>query len=89
MAASTTMTITVRPDVKAKLERIASDTQRTTAAVAGDAVAAYVEREAEILEGIKRGIADAEAGRVISHEQAVAEMRSAIEDAKRRKAAHE
>lgn len=85
MAGSTTMTIRVRPDVKEKLDRIAADTQRSKSFLAGEAVAAYVERELEIIEGIKRGMADAEAGRVIPHEQAVAEMRQVIEDAKRRK----
>ncbi|AXA42099.1 CopG family ribbon-helix-helix protein [Rhizobium leguminosarum] len=85
MAGSTTMTIRVRPDVKEKLDRIAADTQRSKSFLAGEAVAAYVERELEIIEGIKRGMADAEAGRVIPHEQAVAEMREVIKDAKRRK----
>lgn len=85
MAGSTTMTIRVRPDVKEKLDRIAADTQRSKSFLAGEAVAAYVERELEIIDGIKRGMADAEAGRLIPHEQAVAEMREIIEDAKRRK----
>ncbi|MBY3097875.1 CopG family transcriptional regulator [Rhizobium laguerreae] len=85
MAGSTTMTIRVRPDVKEKLDRIAADTQRSKSFLAGKAVAAYVERELEIIEGIKRGMADAEAGRVIPHDQAVAEMRKVIADAKRRK----
>ncbi|API52436.1 CopG family transcriptional regulator [Rhizobium leguminosarum] len=85
MAGSTTMTIRVRTDVKEKLDRIAADTQRSKSFLAGEAVAAYVERELEIIEGIKRGMADAEAGRVIPHDQAVAEMRKVIEDAKRRK----
>ncbi|MGO8090047.1 CopG family ribbon-helix-helix protein [Rhizobium leguminosarum] len=85
MAGSTTMTIRIRPDVKEKLDRIAADTQRSKSFLAGEAIAAYVERELEIIEGIKRGMADAEAGRVISHDQAVAEMRAVIEDAKRRK----
>ncbi|WHO72200.1 CopG family ribbon-helix-helix protein [Rhizobium sp. BT03] len=87
MAVSTTMTIRVRPDVKEKLDRIAADTQRSKSFLAGEAVAAYVERELEIIEGIKLGRTDAEAGRVVPHEQAVAEMREVIEDAKRRKAA--
>ncbi|MGR4845101.1 CopG family ribbon-helix-helix protein [Rhizobium sp. LARHSG275] len=85
MAGSTTMTIRVRPDVKEKLDRIAADSQRSKSFLAGEAVAAYVERELEIIEGIKRGMADAEAGRVVRHEQAVAEMREVVEDAKRRK----
>ncbi|MGX9991123.1 CopG family ribbon-helix-helix protein [Rhizobium sp. Z1P35] len=85
MAGSTTMIIRIRPDVKEKLDRIAADSQRSKSFLAGEAVAAYVERELEIIEGIKRGMADAEAGRVVRHEQAVAEMREVVEDAKRRK----
>ncbi|KAB2788967.1 CopG family transcriptional regulator [Brucella anthropi] len=87
MTASTTMTIRVSPEVKQKLDRIATDTRRSKSFLAGEAVAAYVERELEIIDGIKRGMADAAAGRVIPHDQAVAEMRAVIEDAKRRKTA--
>ena len=87
MTASTTMTIRVSPETKTKLERIAADTRRSKSFLAAEAVSAYVERELEIIEGIKRGMADAAAGRVIPHAQAVAEMREVIEEAKRRKAA--
>lgn len=87
MSASTTMTIRVSPEVKEKLDRIATDTRRSKSFLAGEAVSAYVDRELKIIDGIKRGMADAAAGRVIPHEQAVAEMRQVIEDAKRKKAA--
>ena len=86
MTASTTMTIRVRPDVKEKLDRIASDTQRSKSFLAGEAVAAYVERELEIIDGIKRGMADVGAGRVVPHEQVMAEARQIIAEAKRKKA---
>jgi predicted transcriptional regulator len=81
------MTIRVRPEVKEKLDRIAAETQRSRSFLAGEAVAAYVDRELEIIDGIKHGMADAAAGRVVPHEQAIAEMREVIEDAKRKKAA--
>ena len=86
MTASNTMTIRVRPDVKEKLDRIASDTQRSKSFLAGEAVAAYVERELEIIDGIKRGMADVAAGRVVPHEQVMAEARQIIAEAKRKKA---
>jgi predicted transcriptional regulator len=86
MAASTTMTIRVRPDVKEKLDRIASDTQRSKSFLAGEAVAAYVDRELEIIEGIKRGMADAEAGRVVPHDEAMAEIYALIEAAEAKRA---
>lgn len=79
MAASTTITIRVRPDVKEKLDRIATDTQRSKSFLASEAVAAYVERELEIIEGIKRGMADVAAGRVVPHGKAMAEIYAAID----------
>ena len=78
---STTMTIRVRPEVKAKLERIASDTHRSKSFLAGEAVAAYVDREIEIIEGIKQGMADAPAGRVVPHDEAMAEINAIIQQA--------
>ncbi len=86
MASSTTMTIRVRSDVKEKLDRIAADTQRSKSFLAGEAVAAYVDRELEIIDGIKRGLADAEAGRVVPHDQAMSEIYAAIEAAEAKRA---
>lgn len=67
VTASTTMTILVRSDVKEKLNRIANDTRRSKSFLAGEAVAAYVDRELEIIDGIKRGVADSASGLVIPH----------------------
>ena len=44
-------------------------------------MAAYVERELEIIEGIKRGMADVAAGRVVPHGKAMAEIYAAIDTA--------
>ena len=81
MAASTTMTIRVSPDVKAKLGRIAADTRRSKSFLAGEAVAAYVDRELAIIEGVKRGLADMEAGRLVPHDEAMTEIYAAIDAA--------
>lgn len=86
MASSTTMTIRVRPGVKEKLDRIAADTQRSKSFLAGEAVAAYVDRELEIIEGIKRGLVDAEADQVVPHDQAMSEIYAAIEAAEAKRA---
>ena len=85
MPASTTMTIRVSPEVKKKLDRIATDTRRSKSFLAGEAVAAYVDRELEIIEGIKRSLADVKAGRVVPHEQVMTEARLIVADAKKRK----
>ncbi len=74
MPVSTTMTIRVSPELKKKLDRIASATSRSRSFLAGEAVAAYVDRELEIIDGIERGMADAEAGRLVPHEEAMAEI---------------
>ena len=84
MPTSTTMTIRVSPEVKEKLDRIATSTRRSKSFLAGEAVAAYVDRELEIIEGIKRGLADVKAGRVVPHEQVMAEARQIIADAKKK-----
>ena len=86
MTASTTMTIRVSPEVKQKLDRIATDTRRSKSFLAGEAVAAYVERELEIIDGIKRGMADAAAGRVVPHDQAMAELYGVIDVAEAKRA---
>ncbi len=87
MTASTTMTIRVSPETKSKLERIAADTRRSKSFLAAEAVSAYVERELEIIDGIKRGMDDVAAGRVVPHEEVMAEARKIIADARRKKAA--
>ncbi|AGG72550.1 CopG family ribbon-helix-helix protein [Sinorhizobium meliloti] len=81
MPVSTTMTIRVSPELKKKLDRIASATSRSRSFLAGEAVAAYVDRELAIIDGIKRGMADAEAGRLVPHEEAMAEIFDVIRKA--------
>ncbi|WP_454289669.1 CopG family ribbon-helix-helix protein [Rhizobium arsenicireducens] len=86
MTASTTMTIRVSPETKTKLERIAADTRRSKSFLAAEAVSAYVERELEIIDGIKRGMADAAAGQVVPHDEAMAEIYAAIDAAESKRA---
>ena len=85
MTISTTVTIRVSAETKDKLDRLAHDTRRSKSFLAAEAVEAYVDRELEIIDGIKRGLADMEAGRLVPHEQAMAEIRAAIDDAQSRK----
>ena len=83
MPASTTMTIRVSIEVEEKLRRLALDTRRSKSFLAAEAVSAYVDRELEIIDGIQRGLADIEAGNVVSHADAMAEIDDVIEDARR------
>jgi predicted transcriptional regulator len=79
MTTSTTMTIRLDPQLKEKLGRLADGTRRSRSFLAAEAVEAYVNRELAIIEGIELGLADVEAGRTVSHEDAMASMRHAIE----------
>lgn len=81
MTTSTTMTIRLDPQLKAKLGRLADGTRRSRSFLAAEAVAAYVNRELAIIEGIERGLADVEAGRTVSHADAMASVRQVIDDA--------
>lgn len=73
-----TKTIRIRTNVKEKLECIAGDTQRSKSFLAGEVVAAYLERELASIEGIRRGKADADAGRIVVHDEAMEEIYAVI-----------
>ncbi|MET0940518.1 MAG: CopG family ribbon-helix-helix protein [Mesorhizobium sp.] len=86
MTASATMTIRVSLETKEKLDRIAAETRRSKSFLAAEALADYADRELEIIAGIKRGMADAEAGRVVPHDQAMAEIYAVIDAAEVKRA---
>ena len=81
MTASATMTIRLDPQLKAKLGKLADGTRRSRSFLAAEAVETYVDRELAIIEGIERGLADVEAGRTVSHEDAMAALRRVIDAA--------
>jgi len=83
---STTMTIRVPIEVSNKLSRLAKGTDRSRSYLAAAALSAYVDRELEIIEGIQQGLADVEAGRVVPHEQVVAEAEAIIAQAREARA---
>ena len=82
---SETVTVRINPETKSRLEALAGHTRRTKSFLAGEAIADYVERELAIVEGIKRGLADIEAGRTVPHDVAIARLHAAIERAAKQK----
>ena len=78
---TTTMTIRLSSEVKARLGRLAADTRRSRSFLAAEAVRAYLDREQAIIDGVKRGLADVEAGRLVSHDSAMSELLAEIEAA--------
>ncbi len=73
-----TLTIELKPEVGQKLSELSERTRQPATALAAEAVAAYVERESYILDGIARGLADMEAG-LVPHDEAMDELDAAIE----------
>jgi predicted transcriptional regulator len=84
MTKTATITIRVSPETKTKLGKLAKDTRRKSSALAAEALSAYVERELAIVADVKRGLDDVKTGRVVPHEQVVAEAREIIAEARRR-----
>ncbi|MGB9365862.1 MAG: CopG family ribbon-helix-helix protein [Xanthobacteraceae bacterium] len=72
---STTLTVRISPGVKKRLGRLADRTRRTKSFLAGEAIADFVDRELAIIDGIRRGIEDMQAGRVVPHKQAMRRLR--------------
>lgn len=71
---SETVTVRLSPEMKSRLDELATHTRRTKSFIAGEAIAGYVERELAIVAGIKRGLADVEAGRTVPHEEAMRQI---------------
>ena len=71
---STTLSIRIPENTKARLSALAQDTQRSNSFLAAKAIEEYLEREAEIMDGIKRGLADMEAGRTTPHDEAMVRL---------------
>ncbi len=82
--ASTTLTVRLPPELKDRLGKLAERTRRTKSFLAGEAIAGYVERELEIVAGIERGLDDMKAGRVVPHEDVMADINTTIKEAKTR-----
>ena len=62
-------TIRLEPEMREQLDKMAQQLDRPRAWLIKEAVAQYLEREAWYLAEVQKGIDDAQAGRVISHEQ--------------------
>lgn len=86
MSDSTTLTVRLSAQVKKRLGRLAARTRRTRSFLAGEAIADFVEREMAIVDAVQEGLDDVKAGRVIPHEQVMAEIDAIIMKAKRPKA---
>lgn len=63
------VTVRVSEETNEKLERISKATERSKSKLLASAIDAYIESERQFLEGMERGLADMNAGRVIGNDE--------------------
>ena len=80
MSKSAVITARVSEDMLAKLDRLAAAYDRSRAWMVNKLLDQAVVREIEELDFIEEGIADADAGRTISHEELVARLEALFPD---------
>jgi predicted transcriptional regulator len=81
---TTTMTIRLETGLKDRLDRLTLLTRRSRSFLAAEAVRIYVERELEIMEGIEKGLQDANDGQLVAHHDAVEQVKDVIRRAKKK-----
>jgi predicted transcriptional regulator len=73
---SAVVTVRVSRETKHRLETLAAATKRSKSFLAAEAIERFLAEEAWQVEQIERGVADADAGRVVGAERVHAWMRS-------------
>ena len=82
----TTITVRVSSGLKQRLESISGSTRRSKSFLANEAIERYVESEEAAIEGIRAGLEDMRAGRLVPHEQAMARLRKSASRPPQRRA---
>jgi len=76
MSSTTTVTVRIPIKLKNRLNKLADATARSRSWVAAQALEVYVEEQEWQVASIRKGMEDAEAGRVVSHEKVSRWLRS-------------
>ena len=76
MAASATLTIRLPKEDLDRLEVLSQDMRRSRSFLAAEAIAEYLKYKEWKIQAIKEGIAAADRGEVVPHEEVVAWLRS-------------
>ena len=76
MSERATVTFHTTPEIKARLDRLASLTRRSKSYLTNEAVERYLADEEAFIAAVEEGIAEADAGAVIPHGEATAYLRS-------------
>jgi predicted transcriptional regulator len=76
MANRATVTFHTSPEVKARLELLAGRTRRSKSFLTNEAVERYLAEEEDFIRDVEAGIAEANAGQLIEHEDAATYLRA-------------
>ena len=74
MAKTASLNLRVSEDLKAKLTRFATETDRTPSAVAERALGTFLDYHLEMLEAVEQSREDFRQGRTVPHEVVMAEI---------------
>jgi RHH-type rel operon transcriptional repressor/antitoxin RelB len=70
-----TLSVRLNAGVKKRLENLAAQSKRTESFLAAKAIAAFVDTDEWQRQEIAEGIKDLDAGRIVSHEEILRELR--------------
>jgi RHH-type transcriptional regulator, rel operon repressor / antitoxin RelB len=70
MASRATVTFHTSPEVKARLELLADRTRRSKSFLTNEAVERYLAEEEDFIRDVEAGIAEADAGNWVEHDEA-------------------
>jgi predicted transcriptional regulator len=68
-------TLTIREDLSKRLERLAKTTKQSKVSLASQAIEDFLTVQEWHIQAIKEGIAAADSGDIVSHEEAVAKLK--------------
>ena len=71
-----TVTFHTSPEVKARLDVLATRTRRSKSFLTNEAVERYLAEEEDFIADVEAGIAEANAGQLVAHEDAATYLRS-------------
>lgn len=80
MSNRATVTFHTSSEVKARLEILAGRTRRSKSFLTNEAVERYLAEEEDFIRDVEAGIAEAEAGDLIGHDDAVRYLRALVTD---------
>ncbi|MEM7224271.1 MAG: CopG family ribbon-helix-helix protein [Pseudomonadota bacterium] len=77
---NTPITLRVDDELLARLDELAALTDRSRNWILRDAVIRYLDEEQQWIDRVKRGLEEADQGKLVPHDEVMAEMRALIKD---------